>query len=413
MKRILSLMLCILLCLPCAVSRAEGELTVVHATDMHFLSPGLTDYGDYFMFIIGSADGKVTHYTPQLMQAFVEDMLHLNPDAVILTGDLTLNGAPQSHAELAALLMPLVDAGIPVFALPGNHDCGAPAYRFDGEDVAAIEGTADEEIDGLYAAFGYDRALSRDASSMSYIAAISPDVWCLMLDVNANGTAGTINKETFAWIREQLSLAQQAGVTVISATHQPLLTHNRLFTIGYSVSNGSQLLMTYEEYGIPLNLCGHLHMQHIVQTDSFVEIAASALSVSPNQYGVLRFENGHPVDYAMRQTDVSGWAARSGQSDPNLLDFPACSAAFFDDTTIRQTSSMYPAGVSAQEQQQMTDFAVTLNAQYFSGRRTLTMDDPAWALWEKHMPGSFFVYYMRSILEEPLSDMSHYDFIKE
>ena len=64
-------------------SRGE-EITIVHATDPHYLSPKLTDYGDHFMSIVKNADGKVTHLTPYLTEAFVRDMLQLRPDAVII-----------------------------------------------------------------------------------------------------------------------------------------------------------------------------------------------------------------------------------------------------------------------------------------------------------------------------------------
>lgn len=411
MKKIFALVVCMLLCLANVQALAEDELVIVHATDMHYLSPTLTDYGDAFMEVIEAADGKVTHYTPQIMQAFVDDMLALQPDAIVLTGDLTLNGAPQSHAELAEILQPLKEAGIQVLALSGNHDSGAAAYAFRGEEVIPVDGMPDEDIDDVYLQLGYADAISRDAASMSYVAQVSPKVWCLMVDVNANGTAGTVNEQTFTWIEEQLLQAQQAGITVISATHQPVLVHNRMFTFGYVINNNTRLMKLYEQYDVPLNLCGHLHMQHIAQSGDMVEVAASSLAVSPNQYGVLRVKDGQLLDYEMRHTDVAAWAARTGATDPNLLDFADFSAAFFDQTTHRQVQSLFAdSTISPEEQEQMIAFAVCLNADYFAGMRTVSTDDPAWALWETHLPGSFFTYYMRSILNEEPQPMNQFIF---
>lgn len=47
--------------------KAETPLTVVVATDLHYLSPKLTDYGTGFMRMVGNGDGKLTQYAPELM----------------------------------------------------------------------------------------------------------------------------------------------------------------------------------------------------------------------------------------------------------------------------------------------------------------------------------------------------------
>lgn len=411
MKKLLSVMLCLLMCLPAASVLADDELTIVHVTDMHYLSPALTDYGESFMALIEDGDGKVTHYTPQLMAAFVDEMLSLMPDAIILTGDLTFNGAFRSHTDLAALLTPLADAGIKVLALPGNHDTNSTGYQFVEPDVYYAESLADKEFDDVYAHLGYSDAISRDSVSMSYVAEVTPGVWVLMVDVNANSTAGTVSEETFVWIEEQLIKAQQQGITVIAASHQPVLIHNSLFTFSYVINNNTQLLALYEKYQVPLNLCGHLHMQHIAHSGTLTEIAASSLAVSPNQYGVLRLKGNALADYRMQPLDVAAWAAHTGQTDPNLLDFAEYSADFFARTTYAQAAAMFTSSVlTLAEQEPMIDFIVRLNAEYFAGKRTITADDPMWAMWQEHMPAAFFTHYMGSILAEPPQDMTYHAF---
>lgn len=407
MKRLIMLLACLLLCMTGAAACAQEDVLIVHATDTHYLSPSLTDYGEAFMAIVENADGKVTHYTPQLMQAFVDDMLALAPDAIVLSGDLTLNGATVSHEELVQLLLPLKEAGIQVLALPGNHDTTGEAYRFGPDGAEVIEGMVDEAFDGVYAQLGYADALSRDAASMSYTAQVAPDVWCLMVDVNANGTYGTVNEETFVWIEEQLIKAKEAGVTVIAVSHQSVLTHNRMFTFSYVINNASRLLDLYEKYEVPLNLSGHLHMQHVARSEGFVEIAGSSLAVSPNQYGLITISGGQLMRYEMRPVDVAGWAQRTGETNEDLLNFAAYSSAFFDRTTSTPLADMIAqTSATLEEQQRMADFAVQLNAEYFSGARTLTQEDEGWALWQKYLPASGFAIYMQSILDEPSGAMN-------
>lgn len=408
MKRVFALLICaVLLLMPIEAASAD-ELTIVHATDMHYLSPALTDYGEAFRYVTENADGKMTEYTPQIMAAFVDEMLALRPDAVVLSGDLTLNGAPESHKELAELLIPLKEAGINVLILPGNHDSGSAAYRFSGEEVLPVQGSRDEDLALIYEQFGPEDALSRDSVSLSYIAEISDKLWLFMLDVNANGTFGKVKDETFLWAEEQLEAAKEKGVTVISVTHQPSIIHNPLFNFGYVVNNSAKLLELFSKYGVEVNLSGHLHMQHIAKNGTLTDIAASSLAVSPHQYGILRVSEGKAMDYEMKALDISQWAERTGQTDEKLLNFAEYSAEFFDGNTRRQTEEMFSAlDISAEEKEQMTEFAVRLNAEYFSGARTLGADDPAWELWQKHLPESFFTTYIKSILADGTAAMNY------
>ena len=167
----------------------------------------------------------------------------------------------------------------------------------------------------------------------------------------------------------------------------------------------------YEKYGVPLSLCGHLHMQHIARSNNLTEIAASSLAVSPNQYGVLQVKDNQLLEYRMQPLDVSAWAKRTNQTNTDLMHFSQYASDFFNRTTHAQTSAMFTSSMlSPQEQQSMIDFAVQLNAQYFSGNRSLTADHPAWAMWQQHLPSSFFTYYMSSILAEPAQDMRFVSF---
>lgn len=70
------------------------------------------------------------------------------PVAVLATGDLVDAGHPAEYAQLRALLQPLLDAGLPLALLPGNHDerralqaafDGAPGVHLGDADAPAIQ----------------------------------------------------------------------------------------------------------------------------------------------------------------------------------------------------------------------------------------------------------------------------------
>jgi 3',5'-cyclic AMP phosphodiesterase CpdA len=74
-------------------------------------------------------------------------MLREKPDVLILPGDLTFNGARESHAALIEKLQRISDAGVRVLVLPGNHDLNNPmAARFHGDSFDRVESVTAEEF---------------------------------------------------------------------------------------------------------------------------------------------------------------------------------------------------------------------------------------------------------------------------
>ncbi len=403
--------LCLLLCLWTVPGRAEAPETtiIVHATDLHYLSPELTDDGALFMFLIESGDGKVVHYSPEIVAAFVDEMLFLQPDAVVLSGDLTFNGEPQSHVELAALLAPLSEAGIDVLALSGNHDSGSVTWSYSDAGYQMIDGFQDERFDDVYAALGYGQAIAQDSISQSYVAEIQPEVRILLVDVNTNGTASTgitgyVRDETLAWIEQQLDAASKAGATVIAVSHQPVLVHNDMFVNGKVIANADRLLALYEKYGVQVNLSGHLHLQHIREQGSLTEFVTGSLSVAPIEYAVLTLKDGKPASYETHALDVAAWAVRNGVDDANLLGFADYAQSFFDRITLSQVSPMLDnMGIPEENAQAMKNLALRLNQEYFAGTRSMHELDQDIELWVTYAPVNFFTLYLSSIIEETTS----------
>ena len=410
MKKVLPLLLLALLCLAACTAPAEETLNVVLATDMHYLSPSLTDYSERFMDTVYAADGKVIHYSPQICRAFARDMLRLHPDAVILSGDLTLNGATISHEEFAALLSDIRAAGIPVFVIPGNHDVDGYAYSFSQGGAIAFPAATAEQFLAFYEACGYEQALSRDPASLSYIARLSDRVWAVMLDVNANGAPGQVTQATLSWLGAELKAARAQGVAVIGVSHQNLLPHNAYFTQGVMIGGAEALQALYRQYGVRLNLSGHTHMQHITEADT-VEIVTSSMVLSPGYYGVVTLTDGAPVSYRAVPVDVDGWAAETGETDPDLLSFRGYTDRFYREVVrLKIASAVTDPAIPAEERRRMTDFGIDLSVCDFSGTRAELQDTDALALWEKYLPDSGFTWYFRGALLEAPVNMDTYVF---
>ena len=99
---------------------ASADFRIVVATDPHYISPELTDGGACYARTLSAGDSKFMPYSEEILDAFIEELLSAEeaPDALLLAGDLTFNGAVMSHEALAAKLRPLRAAGI-----PGTRSC--------------------------------------------------------------------------------------------------------------------------------------------------------------------------------------------------------------------------------------------------------------------------------------------------
>lgn len=400
MKKLLPLLALLLSLCGCAAQpRPLPELTLAITSDLHYLSPALTDYSPDFIDLLYRSDGKVTQYTPQLADALVYRLLEQKPDYLLITGDLTLNGAPESHRDLADKLRALEDNGTQVLVLPGNHDTGGTAYTFFGEMANPIAAVEQAEFDQIWADFGPDLALSRDKTSLSYICQLDPDLRLLCLDANTAGITGSLSKETLNWAEKQLRQAKREGVRVIAACHQNLLQHNPRFTFGYLVNQHDQLLALLEKYGVQLHLSGHLHIQHTAQSGGVTEIASSSLSVGRNQYGLLTL-GPDGMEYRTQALDMPGWAAATGQTEPELLEFDELAEDMFGfSTDIRCRESLAALGIRGEQQDRLVDYAKDFNLRYFAG--TLGPDmiaDPVWQQWVGLLDQVSFASYMNTSL---------------
>lgn len=383
---------------------AMPDAAIITASDLHYIAPELTDHGAYFENMITNGDGKVMDYIDEIVDAFLAEVLAQKPDALILSGDISFNGARKSHEALAAKLEAVANEGVPVLVIPGNHDIeNRNAATFHGSDFTRIDSVTPEEFADIYAACGYDGALARDPASLSYTYEIKPGLRALMLDVNMPDSKNRVKDETMAWVEVQLRDAAVAGAAVIAVSHQNTLQHNRLIVDNYLIQNADALLALYEKYGVIANFTGHLHCQHIAVSESgFRDIATSSLAVSPNQYGIITLtpDSGR---YDAVRTDVAAWAAAQGLTDPNLLDFAAFSRSFFRRSGRDNSPDRYDGGG---EGAALAEFVADVNEAYFAGRMdTIDFDAP---LFERLLSmGGFMGAYLDSTRDDGPTDMTH------
>ena len=390
----------------CAEGHAEASVSgfrAVIASDLHYIAPELTDGGPSYQQILKNGDSKFMPYVEEITDAFLDEVLADPPDVVLLTGDLTFNGAEISHRRLAGKLQRLEDAGIPVLVLPGNHDVyneNAALYR--GGSFERVPFASGESFAEIYRDFGLGEALSADSDSLSYVWQLNEQVWIMMLDENTAHDFCGLSDRSFQWIEAQLQKAREEGRFVLVAGHQNVFQHS-IFRGGYVIQEAQRLQELLRRYGVPLCLSGHLHTQHVLSEDGLTEIANSALCSYPCQYAVLTAEDGR-LRYGTRRLDLAAWAERNGRPDAVFQDFAGAAGAYMD-------AHFTPAGMAPLVDDpvlwaEMLAYLQALNRAYFSGDlREIAALDPDGrlaGLWAEE--NGMTAWYLRSVLDEEGND---------
>ena len=405
MKRIAAygFVLALLLTLYPLSGRAEApdapHCRVMVASDLHYIAPTLTDGGVYYQRVLNSGDSKFMPYVEEITDAFFEDVLAERPEALILTGDLSFNGAIESHEALIEKLRTVEAAGIPVLVTTGNHDVyNSNAARYRGDSFSRVPTADTESFAALYADFGPGEALSVDGDSLSYVYPLNESTWVLVLDLNTAHDFCSLSADSLRWAEKQLKAAKKSGVQVLAAGHQNLFQHS-IFRAGYVFGRSEQLSALFREYEVPLYLSGHLHIQHIQTEDGLTEICSSALCSYPCQYGLLTAGNG-AIHYEARQLDMAAWAERNGRSDTIFQDFQAAAGRYMD--THFSSDGSIPDYATAEEYDVMLTYLKALNRAYFAGDlreiQALDPDGTIAGIWDRG--GDLTALYVRSVLKE-------------
>lgn len=391
-----------------AAGKEMKEYRIITATDLHYISPVLTDQGEYFTNLVTYADGKAMPCIEEIAEAFTDRVISEAPDLVILSGDLTFNGAVKSHTDMAAKLSRIEKAGIPVLVIPGNHDIGrSSAAMFRGKNFTRVPSPDAELFRRIYRDFGPDEAASLDPVSGSYTWRAGEDLLILMLDTNS-GAENVLPEASFAWLEQVLSEARERKERVIAVSHQNLYIHNKAYFRGVVIDNAPGAAALYEKYGVLLNLSGHMHMQHLEEDCGVPDMATSSLAVYPHHYGLITVSKEGLV-YETRDLSVSAWARERGSEDPRLLDFENWSRTFFEKTMERQAAARAAGaeGFTKAEKKRMAEAMVRVTSAYFRGE-PLDMDTvrEAMDLWNR-VPGAGYGAYVESIRRDLEKDHRH------
>ena len=290
---------------------SKSEIKIAIISDLHVMAPQLLIKDGSALEAYLERDRKMLRESVEILDTLVGKILNLKPqpDLVLVTGDLTKDGERVSHELVAAQLQRLIDAGIQVLVIPGNHDINNPdAKTFDGDTATYTDTITRREFAAIYRHAGYDGLSRRDTDTLSYCRDVSDKLTILAIDACMDRfntfisrgdaqdhckTSGHLEPSSQQWLVEQARNATAQGRRVIAMMHHHLVPHFHMedtLAAPYMVDDAGQLCRQLVEAGVHVIFTGHLHISDISQTmrygSEMVEIATAAAVGYPCQWRV-------------------------------------------------------------------------------------------------------------------------------
>lgn len=366
---------------------ALAETRLMAVSDLHYMAPSLYSGSELFLRVLRNGDGKAPQYGEELLAALYREIIAQQPDALIVTGDLTFNGEKKSHEALADWFGSVEAAGVPVWVIPGNHDINTSPVGFDQSSYFLTESVTPEEFASIYTDF-----IGKGNVGFSYAVPVGSRLTAAMTDVSCYQeqaqTFGVFTAQHASWLESVL----KGNTAVITATHHSLLQHTDFSKESFLMFGHENMQALLETYGVRLNLSGHMHIQHVAREGSLFDAAQGAFCIWPHRYAAVTLRDDGCLMYEAKELNAA-------YLPDGFLD---TSREWFAGIARDKAIASGIAG-TAIEKEAMADYAACFNLAYFSGTyRTddaAWISDPAYALWEKQKD-SLFWKYMRLVMDE-------------
>ena len=287
----------------------NSSIKIAIISDLHVMAPELlVNDGPAFQDYL-NGDRKMLRESAEILDTLVNDILDLKPDLVFVTGDLTKDGERVSHELVISQLHRLVDAGIQVLVVPGNHDINNPdAKIYDGDNTTPADTITRSEFADIYHDMGYDEYSRRDPDTLSYCRDVGNGLTILAIDAcmdrlntfvsrgdarDHTKASGRLEPSTQQWLVNEAINARESGRRVIAMMHHHLVPHVHMedtLAAPYVVDDARQLSQRLVAAGVHVIFTGHLHISDISQSNMseghMIEIATAAAVGYPCQWRV-------------------------------------------------------------------------------------------------------------------------------
>jgi 3',5'-cyclic AMP phosphodiesterase CpdA len=222
---------------------------VAHATDIHWFVPPRAGQMTVKR-LLGSANlylrGRRHDFDEGVQSALVDHLVDLEPDLVIVTGDLTAQATPEEFDKARQALAPVLDT-LETFVIPGNHDVYTPG---------ALRERRIERYFGPWMGLDDSPIGRRDLGPVTVLG-LDPNRPTLVT------ASGVVPEEQLVALDEALRDPALASRFVILALHYPILDRRGEVYDGanHGLRNARELIALLDRAPTrpAIILCGHKH----------------------------------------------------------------------------------------------------------------------------------------------------------
>lgn len=296
----------------------DYPLKIAHVSDIHHYSQKLYDpKSPVFDRFSQNNEGRTVLYTKELLFLLRDELIKKDINILLVTGDLSVLGAEDTHLEVASIFQDFETAGIRVFLTTGNHDINNPkSFRITNDGTEAVDTVSPERFRKIYSDYGFSEAVMVHDETLSYMVELNNEYLLLSLDssyyqdnfwLGYSAVGGIILPSLKEFIVESLLYANDRSKEVIVMSHHNLLKH-------YEIERDLSSFMIYESDeiveiltmgGVKLALSGHIHKSDIKKADLsdsvFYGAALTSFAQYPHTYRLLGLgQNGAGItDYSL------------------------------------------------------------------------------------------------------------------
>jgi predicted phosphodiesterase len=228
-------------------SRAPGQVRIVHVSDIHFWQYVFNPLRLMSKRLVGMTSlllGRARRFRLERVPELVNQVLRLDPDHILITGDLTTTALPDEFQAARAALSGWFDDPARVTIVPGNHD----RYTLRAHRSRLFE--------HYFAAFAPRR-------EFPWLRRIDSETAILGLDPTRAGISARGKLSAAQLLEAQEILAKSLGEVhrLVIACHYPVSVPREFHheSARKPLVNAPELRQWLRTIGPHLYCCGHVH----------------------------------------------------------------------------------------------------------------------------------------------------------
>lgn len=245
-------------------------------TDLHHYGEALGIEGKAFE-TLDRKEQTCLAETGAIINAYIDKILEDNEtDTVLIAGDVSCNGAMESHLDLIPRLRRLKDGGKKVYLITATHDYYSTREDGVGQGKICVGDkmidatpTPREQLLELYRDFGLSEAIAFHPESHSYCVQLCDGyrLLCLNDDGDGHHFCG-YSDDLLEWIGTQIDSAKNAGDYIFAMTHHPALPPTAIYPVFSEenmLGNWDKTTDFLADKGVKFIFTGHTHMHNIAR----------------------------------------------------------------------------------------------------------------------------------------------------